>query len=108
MIDFYSGKLEEGKAVAYHLDVRPALDNWQVDALLSSLSPLCLASSSPLCLASLSPSSLSCLLLLLLSTAVSSEAWCNTAASCARPVKCAWSLFSTLGVALVFLTPVVS
>jgi cytochrome c heme-lyase len=29
VIDFYSGKLEEGKAVAYHLDVRPALDNWQ-------------------------------------------------------------------------------
>ena len=33
VIDFYSGKLEEGKAVAYHLDVRPTLDSYQVSAL---------------------------------------------------------------------------
>jgi hypothetical protein len=33
VIDFYSGKLEEGKAVAYHLDVRPALDSYQVSVL---------------------------------------------------------------------------
>ncbi len=33
VIDFYSGKLEEGKAVAYHLDVRPALDSYQVSRL---------------------------------------------------------------------------
>ena len=29
VIDFYSGKVaEEGKVVGYHLDVRPALDDW--------------------------------------------------------------------------------
>lgn len=33
VIDFYSGKLEEGKAVAYHLDVRPALDSYQVSVV---------------------------------------------------------------------------
>ena len=36
-----SGKAEEGKAVSYHLNVRPALDNWSafVDRFRMSLSP---------------------------------------------------------------------
>jgi len=41
IIDFYTGKAEEGKPVAYHLYVRPALDNWQAvqDRLRMSMGP---------------------------------------------------------------------
>lgn len=98
--------------MAYHLDVRPALDNWQVSSCslsVSSLSRLLLLLSvtlpppPPLCLASSPCSSLQQSL-----SRPAFEAWGNTALSCSRPVKCAWSACSPLGVALVFLTPVVS
>ena len=98
--------------MAYHLDVRPALDNWQVSSCslsVSSLSRLLLLLSvtlpppPPLCLASSPCSSLQQSL-----SRPAFEAWGNTAVSCSRPVKCAWSACSPWGVALVFLTPVVS